>query len=67
MSLTSSIDYTVWNNAALYLSGAFDNMFPVRGDTKMVKTTNGKERWFNDGAGGDYRSAMISFGLKGKF
>jgi omptin len=67
LSLASSIDYTVWNNAALYLSGSFDNMFRVRGDTRMVNTKNGRERWFYDGAGGDYRSAMLSFGLKGTF
>lgn len=67
LAVSSSINYAVWNNAALYLSGSLDNMFRTRGDTKMVNTKNGKEFWFNNGAGGDYRSATISFGLKGTF
>jgi omptin len=67
LAVSSSVNYAVWNNAALYLSGSLDNMFRVRGDTKMVNTNNGKERWFYNGAGGSYRSATISFGLRGNF
>jgi omptin len=67
ISLSGSADYTVWNNASLYLSGTYDQVFRVRGDTKMVDTKNDNEHTFDDGAGGDYRSAMVSFGLKGKF
>jgi omptin len=67
LSVAGSLDYTVWNNAALYLGGSFDRMFRVRGDTKAVRTKNGKEVWFYDGAGGDYRAATVSFGLKGRF
>ena len=67
VSIASSINYTMWNNASLYFSGSFDRIFRVRGDTKMVNTNNGNERWFYNGAGGDYRSATVSFGLKGTF
>jgi outer membrane protease len=67
VSLSGSVQYAVWNNAAFYLSGSFDRMFRVRGDTKMVDTVNGDEQWFMDGAGGDYRAATVSFGLKGQF
>lgn len=67
VSVSGSVDYAVWNNASLYLGGSFDRMFRVRGDTKMVDTTSGAHRWFRDGAGGDYRSMTVSFGLKGRF
>lgn len=67
VSITSSIDYAVWDNASLYVSGSFDKMFRVRADTKAIDRTTGEKQWFRDGAGGDYRSAMVSFGLKGKF
>lgn len=67
VSVFGSIDYAVWNNAALYLGGSFDRIFRVRGDTKMVRTNNGKQQWFYDAVGGDYRAATVSFGLKGRF
>jgi omptin len=67
LSLASSVDYTVWNNASLYLSGSFDKMFRARADTKQVDNTNGKVDWYPNSAGGDFRSATVSFGLKGRF
>jgi omptin len=67
VALTGAINYAVRDNIALYFSGSFDKMFRTRGDTKQVDNTNGDVTWYRDGAGGDYRSATVAFGLKGRF
>lgn len=67
ISVAGAIDYTVWNNASLYLSGSFDRIFRARGDTKAVDTSTGETEWYDEGAGGDFRSATVAFGLRGVF
>ena len=67
MSLGASAAYAVRDNMSLFVSGSYDKMFRARADTKAVDTTNGNTANFEDGAGGDFRSATISFGLKGTF
>jgi outer membrane protease len=48
------------------VSGSFDTMFRSRGDTRQVDNSNGDVTWYRNGAG-DYRSATVAFGLKGRF
>jgi outer membrane protease len=67
VSLSGSIEYAAWNNAAFFVSGSFDKMFHTRADTKAIDTVSGEKQWFRDDAGGDYLSTTVSLGLKGKF
>jgi omptin len=67
VSIASSINYTVWNNASLYLGGSFDKIFRVRADTASINTVTGVQHWQRNDAGADYRAATVSFGLRGQF
>jgi omptin len=67
VSLTSSVDYALTDHAALYLAGSLDRMFKTRGDTKTINETKGTIYRDENVAGGDFGSATISFGLKGRF
>jgi omptin len=67
LALSGSVNYAVWNNASVFLSGSLEQIFRAEGDTEMVDTTTGGRTMFRNGAGGDFRSMTVSFGLKGKF
>lgn len=65
--ITSSAEYEVRPNTALFVSGAFDQIIRGRADTDMINKHNGNKRHFADGAGADYMSITVSVGLRGKF
>jgi omptin len=67
LSLTSSVNYALSGRMSLYLSGSLDRMFKTRADTETINESNGKTFHNKNDAGGDFSSAMISFGLKGQF
>jgi omptin len=67
VGLDASIGYALRDNIQFYASGSFDHMARVRADSRMIDTITGDKSWFRDGAGGDFTSATISFGLKGRF
>lgn len=67
VALSAMVDYRVLEHVSLYASGAFDRMFRVRGDTRQVNARNGRTQFYDNGAGGDFRSMTISAGIKGRF
>lgn len=67
VSVASSIDYAMWNNASLYLGGSLDKIFRVRADTTTINTISGVQHRQPNDAGADFRAATVSFGLKGTF
>lgn len=60
-------DYALRPNISLTLAGTAEGIFRSRADTRMVNTITGRDNWFKNDAGGDFRSLAIEFGLKGRF
>lgn len=67
MMISASTEYEVRPATAVYVSGAFDQVFRGRADTEMINKDSGDRRQFDDGAGADYMSLTLSLGLRGKF
>ncbi len=67
LSLEASADYAINPSASLYLSGSFDRMFRVKADTTMIDRLTGGRAIFRNGAGADFQSAAITFGIRGRF
>lgn len=67
MMISAAAEYEVRPETALFVSGAFDQVFRGRADTVMIDKLSGQKSRFPDGAGADYMSMTISLGLRGKF
>ncbi|MBL0371282.1 omptin family outer membrane protease [Rhizobium sp. KVB221] len=67
VSVSASAEYALRDSMLLFVSGSFDKMFSARADTRVVNKNNGRESWFDDGAGGDFRAMTVSIGLKAAF
>ncbi len=67
LALKAKAAYSLRENLSLYLSGGFDTMIRAKGDTTITSTNQPGSEIIRNSAGGDYRSMMISFGLKGAF
>nr|WP_246299974.1 omptin family outer membrane protease [Sinorhizobium psoraleae] len=54
--------------ASLYLSGSFERVFHKGGDMQIDDIAKGtRSPWTKDGAGANFQSISVSFGLKGSF
>lgn len=57
-----------WNEmTSFFVAGAFEKVYRKVGDAEMVDTTTGSSTFFSNGAGADFQSMQISFGLNMKF
>lgn len=63
-----ALNYALTPGASLYLSGSFERVFNQRGDMQVDDTAKGiRFPWIKDGAGANFESMSLSFGLKGSF
>ncbi len=62
-----SVAYNVNENTAFYLAGGVEKVFRKVGDTEIVDTLGGTRSTEENGAGADFQSMQVSFGLKMKF
>jgi omptin len=67
MMISTSAEYEVRPATAVFVSGAFDQVFRGRADTVMIDKGSGGRRHFPDDAGADFMSLTLSLGLRGKF
>lgn len=57
-----------WNdNTSFFVAGAFEKIFRRGGDVEIVDTTTGSSSFISDGAGADFQSVQVSFGVNMKF
>ena len=57
-----------WNeNTSLFVAGSFEKVFRKVGDTEIIDTITGSSSTITDGAGADFSSLQVSFGVNMKF
>ncbi len=67
IAIKASAEYAFRPATSFYLAASLDKMFTVGADTKAVDTISGAKYRFPDGAGGNFQSMAISFGIRGRF
>ncbi len=68
LMLAGRVDYAMTERMGVFVSGAYDRIFPVRADTALFGIPNGEPLGAEaNSGGGSFRSAKISLGLKSAF